>query len=111
MRARSCLTVLTLAASSLRAQTPMPAARLAALKRAVAQDVDARKKFTQQVNDQIFSYGELGFQEFETSKYLVKLLRDSGFTVTEGVAGIPTAWVATWGSGKPFISLGADVDD
>src|ERR1044071_9228812 len=89
----------------------LPAARLAARKRAFAQDVEARRTFTQQMVDQIFSYGELGFQEVETSRYLVKLLRDSGFTVTEGVAGIPTAWVATWGSGKPFVSLGADIDD
>src|SRR5206468_3275023 len=34
----------------------------------------------------------------------------NGFTVREGVAGIPTAWVATWGSGKPVISLGSDID-
>ncbi|AHG93496.1 amidohydrolase (plasmid) [Gemmatirosa kalamazoonensis] len=108
MRAR--LTILALALAT-PAAAQIPAAKLAAYKKAVAQDVDARRKFTQQMTDQIFSYGELGFQEVETSKYLVKLLRDSGFTVTEGVAGIPTAWVATWGSGKPFISLGADIDD
>jgi aminobenzoyl-glutamate utilization protein B len=114
MRTRSALAaLLALAAAPLGAPlgAQLPAARLAALKRAVAQDVEARRKFTQQMVDQIFSYGELGFQEVETSRYLVKLLRDSGFTVTEGVAGIPTAWVATWGSGKPVISLGADVDD
>src|SRR5213079_1806266 len=49
--------------------------------------------------------------ETETSRYLVDLLRKNGFTVREGVAGIPTAWVATWGSGKPVISLGSDIDD
>src|SRR5258706_6338288 len=61
--------------------------------------------------DQIFSYGELGFQETETSRYLIDLLRKNGFTVREGIAGIPTAWVATWGSGKPIISLGSDIYD
>src|SRR5258706_4242065 len=61
--------------------------------------------------DQIFSYGELGFQETETSRYLIDLLRKNGFTVREGIAGIPTAWVASWGSGKPVISLGSDIDD
>src|SRR5437016_5446069 len=61
--------------------------------------------------DQIFSFAELGFQETETSRYLIDLLRKNDFTVREGVAGIPTAWVATWGSGKPVISLGSDVDD
>ncbi|MDQ6886651.1 MAG: amidohydrolase [Gemmatimonadota bacterium] len=85
--------------------------RLQALKREVMQDVESRRVFTQQMVDQIFSFGELGFQEFETSKYLVDVLRRNGFTVKEGVAGIPTAWVATWGSGKPVISLGSDIDD
>lgn len=77
----------------------------------LAQAVDARAQFTQQMVDQIFSFAELGFQEYETSAYLVRLLRDNGFTVQEGVAGIPTAWVATWGSGKPVISLGTDIDN
>jgi len=85
--------------------------RIESLKREAAAAVDARAKFTQQMVDQIFSYGELGFQEYETSKYLVGLLRDNGFEVEEGIAGIPTAWVATWGSGKPVISLGTDIDD
>src|SRR3989475_3065855 len=61
--------------------------------------------------DQIFSFADLGFQETETSRYLIDLVRKNGFTVREGVAGIPTAWVATWGSGKPVISLGSDIDD
>ncbi len=80
-------------------------------KQEVAADVDRRAVFTQQMVDQIFSFGELGFQEYETSRYLTTLLRDNGFTVREGIAGIPTAWVATWGSGRPVISLGTDVDD
>ena len=59
-------------------------------------DIDARSTFTQQMVDQIFSFGELGFQEFETSKYLVDLLRKEGFTVEEHYLGIPTSFVATW---------------
>jgi aminobenzoyl-glutamate utilization protein B len=97
-------------ATAAAAQQPAPA-RLDAYKREVLQDVESRAQFSQQVNDQIFSFAELGFQEVETSKYLVNLLRQNGFTVTEGVAGIPTAWLATWGSGKPVISLGSDIDD
>jgi len=87
-----------------------PDPRLAALKQEAIADVDGRARFTAQLVDQIFSFGELGFQEVETSKLLVGLLRREGFTVQEGYAGIPTAWVATWGSGKPVISLGADID-
>jgi aminobenzoyl-glutamate utilization protein B len=73
--------------------------------------IEGRTSFTANIVDQIFSFGELGFQEFETSRYLVDLLRENGFTVEEGVAGIPTAWVATWGEGSPKISLGTDIDD
>jgi aminobenzoyl-glutamate utilization protein B len=89
---------------------PRPNPKLARYQQEAVQDVEARAQFTQQMVDQIFSFGELGFQEFETSKYLVNILRENGFTVQEGVAGIPTAFVATWGSGKPVISLGSDID-
>ncbi|HMG17231.1 MAG TPA: amidohydrolase, partial [Gemmatimonadales bacterium] len=88
-----------------------PPPQLAAFKQEAVRDVASRAQFTQQIVDQIFSFGELGFQETETSRYLVDLLRKNGFTVREGIAGIPTAWVATWGSGKPVISLGSDIDD
>jgi aminobenzoyl-glutamate utilization protein B len=84
--------------------------RLGRLKAEVAREIDARADFTADLVDQLFSYGELGFQEVESSRFLVAMLRDSGFTVEEGVAGIPTAWVATWGSGRPVISLGSDID-
>ena len=92
-------------------QRARPNPRLEQYKREVAQDIDTRARFTAQMVDQIFSYAELGFQEFETSKYLVNLLKENGFTVQEGYAGIPTAFLATWGSGKPVISLGTDIDD
>ena len=99
-------------ATTLTAQQPSAtASRLDALERDVQREIDRRRQFTQQMVDRIFSYGELGFQEVETSRFLVQLLRDSGFTVREGVAGIPTAWVASWGSGHPVISLGSDIDD
>src|SRR5215510_1984240 len=88
-----------------------PPARVAALKQEAVNDVAARAQFTQQMVDQIFSFAELGFQETETSRYLVDLLKKNGFTVREGIAGIPTAWVATWGAGKPVISIGSDIDD
>lgn len=84
--------------------------RLAELKRAAIADVDRMSVFTQQMVDTIFSFGELGFQEYETSRFLIDVLRKNGFTVQEGIAGIPTAWMATWGSGKPVIALGSDID-
>ncbi|MFN8061126.1 MAG: amidohydrolase [Vicinamibacterales bacterium] len=94
------------------AKNPPPASdvRLVKAKQDVLVDIDEEQVFTQQMVDQVFSFGELGFQEFETSKYLTGILKKNGFDVQEGVAGIPTAWVATWGSGKPVIALGSDID-
>jgi len=78
-------------------------------KQSIAQ-IDARQVFTQQMVDQIFSYGELGFQEFETSRYVSDILEKNGFNVERGIAGIPTAFVATYGSGKPVIAFMTDID-
>ncbi|GAB3784541.1 M20 family metallopeptidase [Spirosoma horti] len=72
--------------------------------------VEANKEQAQQINDMLFSFAELGFQEEESFKYLTTLLEKEGFTVKKGVAGIPTAWIATWGSGKPLIAIGSDID-
>ena len=87
-----------------------PVARLDALKDEVSKHVDARADLVQRIVDQLFSFGELGFQEVETSRYLVGLLRREGFSVDTAVAGIPTAWVARWGRGRPVIALGSDID-
>ena len=90
-------------------QTPIDA-KLDTYKADVVTDVESMRKFTQQMVDSVFSFGELGFQEFETAKYCADILRKNGFTVEEEVAGIPTQWIASWGSGKPVISLGFDID-
>jgi aminobenzoyl-glutamate utilization protein B len=84
--------------------------RLDAFKKQAVADVEGMRDFTQQMVDQVFSYGELGFQEFETQKYLTGILEKEGFQIERGVAGIPTAWTARWGSGKPVVALGSDVD-
>jgi len=84
--------------------------KLQALKQQAIAEVDGMKVFTQQMIDQVYSFGELGFQEVETSRYLTGVLRKNGFTIKEGVAGMPTAWLASWGSGKPVIALGSDID-
>ncbi len=86
------------------------AAQLASLKREAGSDVENMHVLTQQMVDQIFSYSELGFQEFETSQYVTNILEKNGFKVERGVAGIPTAWVATNGSGKPVIAFISDLD-
>ncbi len=80
------------------------------LKQAATEMVEGRRVFTQQMIDSIFSFSELGYQEFETSAYVTKILEKEGFQVTRGLAGMPTAFVATWGSGKPVIGFMADID-
>ena len=76
----------------------------------VVKDIDGMSKQAQVMVDMVFSFAELGFQEVETSKYLTGVLEKEGFKIQRGIAGIPTAWIATYGSGKPVIALGSDVD-
>src|SRR5688500_6909825 len=76
----------------------------------VVKDIAGMTKQAQVMVDMVFSFAELGFQEVETSKYLTSVLEKEGFKIERGIAGIPTAWVATYGSGKPVIALGSDVD-
>jgi aminobenzoyl-glutamate utilization protein B len=80
------------------------------LKREAFAGIDAQRKLTQQMVDQIFSFGELGFQEFETSRYVTGILEQNGFHVERGIVGIPTAWVASYGAGKPVIGFMTDID-
>ena len=80
------------------------------LKKQALELAEARRELTQQIVDSIFSFAELGFQEVETSAYLTGVLEKHGFQVTRGVAGMPTAFVASWGSGKPVIGFMADID-
>src|SRR5436305_10510321 len=83
----------------------------ASIKADLTGQIDAMKKQAQVMVDSVFSFGELGFQEVETSRYLTGILEKEGFKIERGAAGIPTSWVASWGSGKPVISLGSDIDD
>ena len=76
----------------------------------VDEGVQSRAKLGQVMVDKIFSFSELGQQEFETSAYVTGLLEENGFSIERGVAGMPTAWTARWGSGRPVISFGSDID-
>ena len=84
--------------------------RVKALKEEAKQKVAEKKKFTQVMNDKIFSFSELGFQEYETSAYITGILEENGFTIEKDISGIPTAWIAKWGSGEPVIAIGSDLD-
>src|SRR4051794_20929887 len=104
------LTAGTLSMGAASAQTTVSAAKLEALKKELITEIDNQKKSTQVMVDMVFSFGELGFQEVETSKYLTEILSKNGFKIEMGMAGIPTAWTAKWGSGKPVIAVGSDID-
>ncbi len=108
MKKKSALPILLLAGAALAA--PPQADKLAAVKSDTVGQIDQMKDQAQVMVDTIFSFAELGFQEFETSKYLTGMLEKEGFQIERGIAGIPTSWVATWGSGKPVIALGSDID-
>src|SRR5262245_19493895 len=99
------------AASCALAQPKITPEKEAAMKADLIGQIDGMKKQAQVMVDSVFSLAELGFQEFETSKYLTGILEKEGFKIERGIAGIPTAWLATWGSGKPVISLGSDIDN
>jgi len=115
----ACATVVTVSLTAAQQPAPAPPAapapppnpKLDQYKRDVGLEVDAMQENIQKMNDTVFSFAEPGFQEFETSKYLTGILKQNGFTIQENLAGIPTAWMATWGSGKPVIALGSDIDD
>jgi aminobenzoyl-glutamate utilization protein B len=80
------------------------------LKREAVAEVEKMQKLTQEMVDSIFSFAELGFQEYETSKYITGILEKNGFKIERGVVGMPTAWVASYGSGQPVIGFMTDID-
>lgn len=84
--------------------------QLAGLKTEAVALVEGSRKLTQEIVDSLFSFSELGFQEFETQRYLTALLERNGFDVETGVSGMPSSWWASWGSGEPVIALGSDID-
>ncbi len=62
------------------------------------------------ISDQIWSFAELGLREFKSSALLAKTLEDAGFKVERGLAGMPTCFVATYGTGKPVIGILGEFD-
>ena len=90
---------------------PVFAAAPPEMKQDAAAQIDKSAKQIQQMIDQVFSFAEPGYQEIRTGAYLTGILEKNGFKITRGVAGMPTAWTATWGDGGPLIAMGSDEDD
>ncbi|OQP57771.1 amidohydrolase [Niastella vici] len=81
-----------------------------ALKTTALNDVQSQYDLYKKTEQQIWSYAEVGYKEYKSSHLLQQVLRDNGFTVDSGVAEMPTAFVATYGSGKPVIGILAEFD-
>jgi aminobenzoyl-glutamate utilization protein B len=62
------------------------------------------------ISDAIWSYAELGLQEYKSSGLLIETLETEGFAVEKGLAGMPTCFVASYGSGKPVVGILAEYD-
>ncbi|QKG52538.1 amidohydrolase [Hymenobacter sp. BRD67] len=80
------------------------------LKAQALQELQAHYPDYRQLALRIWGFAEVGYKETQSSALLQKTLRDHGFTVQAGVAGIPTAFVATYGSGQPVIGVLAEFD-
>ncbi|HEY5157177.1 MAG TPA: M20/M25/M40 family metallo-hydrolase, partial [Anaerolineales bacterium] len=72
--------------------------------------VEAKKERFTDLSDQIWKFAELGFTEQRSSHLLAAALEEAGFQVQRGVAEIPTAFIASYGSGKPIIAILGEYD-
>src|SRR5918998_5448829 len=71
---------------------------------------DRNARAISQLGDSIFYFGELGMQEFETAGLMTSLLEKAGFAVERGIAGLPTGFCATYGSGRPVVAIHTEYD-
>ncbi len=76
----------------------------------ITASVEKHKADLIEISDEIWTYAETAFEESNSSKLLADYAEKNGFSVERGVAGIPTAFVATYGSGKPIISVLGEFD-
>ena len=98
------LLIVAVASASAAQDAPTdPSARLMAA-------IDAKSARYADLAKQIWSFAEVGYQEVKSSALLATELETAGFKVTRGVVGIPTAFVAEFGSGKPVIGILGEFD-
>ena len=76
----------------------------------ILKSIQENKSVYTTVAQQIWSYAEMGYQEEQSSALLQKTLKAEGFEITKGVAEIPTAFVASYGSGGPVIAVLGEFD-
>ncbi|MGH6934489.1 MAG: hypothetical protein ACREEE_18905 [Dongiaceae bacterium] len=89
---------------------PRRKAALTPAKRSAFEWVEAKRAWLSRTHTDIWNFHETAWREYKSAAYYVKLLRAAGFKVEEGSAGMPTAFVATWGKGGPVIATYAEYD-
>lgn len=72
--------------------------------------LEEKKSLIVSLSDQIFDFAEIGFHEFKTAALYEKVLKEEGFEVETGIDGMPTAFRASYGSGKPVVGFLAEYD-
>ncbi len=106
MRRALLLLVTALASPAFAADAPA----LSPQAQALLAKIDARQGEIAEVAGALWEFAEVGYKEEKSSALLKDRLRTNGFAVEEGVAGIPTAFIASWGSGGPVIAILAEFD-
>ncbi len=105
----ACLLTVSLTAAFAQTATG-PSASLPPAKATAFAAIDRNAGNIAAVGDAIFSYAELGMQEVETTALCVRLLKEMGYRVETGLSGMPTAILATYGSGKPVLAVHVEYD-
>ena len=85
-------------------------AKLTPLKKAAFEWLDKNMSEFQKINEKIWRLAEVAMEEYESAEVLASYLENMGFRVERGVAGMPTAFVAVYGSGEPVIGILAEYD-
>ena len=79
-------------------------------KELVLKEIQEKAEMYKKAAKDIWSYAELGFQEDKSTGKLQDMLKEAGFAIQTGVSGMPTAFVATYGKGKPVLGILAEFD-
>lgn len=79
-------------------------------KKDVLKSLDTKSEMYGDISQQIWNLAEMGYHEQKSSTLLQKTLEDAGFTIKKGVAGIPTAFIAEYGSGSPVVAIMGEYD-
>ena len=84
--------------------------KISKTKKAIIASVEKHEANLIKISDEIWALAETAFEENQSSKLLANYAEKQGFKVDHGVAGMPTAFVATYGSGRPIISVLGEFD-